>query len=132
MRGNIMLSPEESVAFKQEYGNELLVDMMGVSIRPSENKLMSYNIKAPKEKIEEIRNFFLGFKLSEPIFIDIAATGNIHCYFKGVSPIVDKPDYSFISVMVQELQKELVDAEEAMGIPAHECVGCGFHDTMPQ
>ena len=127
-----MLSHEESVAFKQEYGNELLVDMMGVSIRPSDNKVMSYNIKAPKEKIEEIRDFFLGFKLSEPIFIDIAATGNIHCYFKGVSPIVDKPDYSFISVMVQELQKELVDAEEAMGIPAHECVGCGFHDTMPQ
>ncbi len=123
-----MLNPEECVAFKQEYGNTLLVEQSGISIRPSENKMMSFNIKVPKERIPEIQSFFKGFQMSEPILIDIAATGNIHCYFKGISPVVDKPEYSFLSVVVQELQKDIVEEEQEIGIPAHECVGCGFHD----
>ena len=47
--------------------------------------------------------------------------------FKGISPIIEKPDYSFISVTVQELKQEIVDEEQEIGIPAHECVGCGLH-----
>ena len=122
-----MVNREDCVIFKQEYGNELLVNQAHVGIRTKEDGMMSFNLRVPKDQISEIESYFKGFKIPEPILIDIACTGNIHCYFKGVSPIIEKPDYSFISATVQELKKEVVDEEQEIGIPAHECVGCGLH-----
>ena len=105
-----MVNREDCVIFKQEYGNELLVEQSYVRIRSKEDNMMSFNLRVPKEQIN-----------------DIACTGNIHCYFKGISPIINKPDYSFISVTVQELKQEIVDEEQEIGVAAHECVGCGLH-----
>ncbi|WP_295607776.1 hypothetical protein [Methanobrevibacter sp.] len=122
-----MVNREECVIFKQEYGNELLVNQAHVGIRTKEDGMMSFNLRVPKDQIDDIESYFKGFKIPEPILIDIACTGNIHCYFKGISPIIEKPDYSFISVTVQELKQEIVDEEQEIGIPAHECVGCGLH-----
>ena len=122
-----MVNREDCVIFKQEYGNELLVNQAHVGIRTKEDGMMSFNLRVPKEQINDIETFFKGFKIPEPILIDIACTGNIHCYFKGVSPIIEKPDYSFISATVQELKKEQVEEEQEIGIAAHECVGCGLH-----
>ena len=122
-----MVNREDCVIFKQEYGNELLVNQVYVRIRSKEDGIMSFNLRVPKDQITEIESYFKGFKIPEPILIDIACTGNIHCYFKGISPIIEKPDYSFISVTVQELKQEIVDEEQEIGIPAHECVGCGLH-----
>lgn len=122
-----MANREDCVIFKQEYGNELLVNQSYVRIRSKEDGMMSFNLRVPKDQITDIESYFKGFKIPEPILIDIACTGNIHCYFKGISPIIEKPDYSFISVTVQELKQEIVDEEQEIGIPAHECVGCGLH-----
>ena len=122
-----MVNREDCVIFKQEYGNELLVNQAHVGIRTKEDGMMSFNLRVPKDQISEIESYFKGFKIPEPILIDIACTGNIHCYFKGISPIIEKPEYSFISVTVQELKQEIVDEEQEIGIPAHECVGCGLH-----
>ncbi|WP_295618707.1 hypothetical protein [uncultured Methanobrevibacter sp.] len=122
-----MVNREDCVIFKQEYGNELLVEQSYVRIRSKEDNMMSFNLRVPKEQINDIETYFKGFKIPEPILIDIACTGNIHCYFKGISPIINKPDYSFISVTVQELKQEIVDEEQEIGVTAHECVGCGLH-----
>lgn len=122
-----MANREDCVIFKQEFGNELLVNQSYVGIRTKEDGMMSFNLRVPKDQITEIESYFKGFKIPEPILIDIACTGNIHCYFKGISPIIEKPEYSFISVTVQELKQEVVDEEQEIGIPAHECVGCGLH-----
>ena len=122
-----MVNREDCVIFKQEYGNELLVNQAYVRIRSKEDGIMSFNLRVPKDQITDIESYFKGFKIPEPILIDIACTGNIHCYFKGISPIIEKPDYSFISVTVQELKQEIVDEEQEIGIPAHECVGSGLH-----
>ena len=122
-----MVNREDCVIFKQEYGNELLVNQAHVGIRTKEDGMMSFNLRVPKDQINEIESYFKGFKIPEPILIDIACTGNINCYFKGISPIIEKPEYSFISVTVQELKQEIVDEEQEIGIPAHECVGCGLH-----
>ena len=122
-----MVNREDCVIFKQEYGNELLVEQSYVRIRSKEDNMMSFNLRVPKEQINDIETYFKGFKIPEPILIDIACTGNIHCYFKGISPIINKPDYSFISVTVQELKQEIVDEEQEIGVAAHECVGCGLH-----
>ena len=122
-----MVNREDCVIFKQEYGNELLVEQSYVRIRSKEDNMMSFNLRVPKDQMENIETFFKGFKIPEPILIDIACTGNIHCYFKGVSPVIDKPDYSFISLTVQELKQEVVDEEQEIGVAAHECVGCGLH-----
>ena len=122
-----MVNREDCVIFKQEYGNELLVNQAHVGIRTKEDGMMSFNLRVPKDQITDIESYFKGFKIPEPILIDIACTGNIYCYFKGISPIIEKPEYSFISVTVQELKQEIVDEEQEIGIPAHECVGCGLH-----
>ncbi len=122
-----MENREDCVIFKQEYGNELLVNQSYVRIRSKEDNMMSFNLRVPKEQINDIEAYFKGFKIPEPILIDIACTGNIHCYFKGISPIIEKPDYSFLSVTVQELKQEIVDEEQEIGVAAHECVGCGLH-----
>ena len=122
-----MVNREDCVIFKREYGNELLVNQAHVGIRSKEDGIMSFNLRVPKDQINDIESYFKGFKIPEPILIDIACTGNIHCYFKGISPIIEKPEYSFISVTVQELKQEIVDEEQEIGIPAHECVGCGLH-----
>ena len=122
-----MVNREDCVIFKQEYGNELLVNQAHVGIRTKEDGMMSFNLRVPKDQITDIESYFKGFKIPEPILIDIACTGNIHCYFKGISPVIEKPEYSFISVTVQELKHEIVDEEQEIGIPAHECVGCGLH-----
>ncbi len=122
-----MVNREDCVIFKQEYGNELLVNQAHVGIRTKEDGMMSFNLRVPKDQISDIESYFKGFKIPEPILIDIACTGNIHCYFKGISPVIEKPEYSFISVTVQELKQEIVDEEQEIGIPAHECVGCGLH-----
>ncbi len=122
-----MENREDCVIFKQEYGNELLVNQAYVRIRSKEDNMMSFNIRVPKDQINDIEAYFKGFKIPEPILIDIACTGNIHCYFKGISPIIEKPDYSFLSVTVQELKQEIVDEEQEIGVAAHECVGCGLH-----
>ncbi len=122
-----MENREDCVIFKQEYGNELLVNQAYVRIRSKEDNMMSFNLRVPKEQINDIEAYFKGFKIPEPILIDIACTGNIHCYFKGISPIIEKPDYSFLSVTVQELKQEIVDEEQEIGVAAHECVGCGLH-----
>ena len=122
-----MVNREDCVIFKQEYGYELLVNQAHVGIRTKEDGMMSFNLRVPKDQINDIESYFKGFKIPEPILIDIACTGNIHCYFKGISPIIEKPEYSFISVTVQELKQEIVDEEQEIGIPAHECVGCGLH-----
>ena len=122
-----MVNREDCVIFKQEYGNELLVEQSYVRIRSKEDGMMCFNLRVPKEQINDIEAFFKGFKIPEPILIDIACTGNIHCYFKGISPIIEKPDYSFISATVQELKQEVVDEEQEIGVAAHECVGCGLH-----
>ena len=107
-----MVNREDCVIFKQEYGNELLVNQAHVGIRTKEDGMMSFNLRVPKDQINEIESYFKGFKIPEPILIDIACTGNIHCYFKGISPIIEQ---------------EIVDEEQEIGIPAHECVGCGLH-----
>ena len=107
--------------------NKNMVNQQYVKIRAKEEGFMSFNLRVPKEQMPEIEGFFKGFKIPEPILIDIACTGNIHCYFKGVSPVIDKAEYSFISLTVQELKQEIVDEEQEIGIPAHECVGCGLH-----
>ena len=122
-----MVNREDCVIFKQEYGNELLVNQAHVGIRTKEDGMMSFNLRVPKDQINDIESYFKGFKIPEPILIDIACTGNIHCYFKGISPIIEKPEYSFISVTVQVLIQEIVDEEQEIGIPADECVGCGLH-----
>lgn len=122
-----MVNREDCVIFKQEYGNELLVPQDYVGLHCRKDKLMSFNLRVPQENIKEIITFFEGFQMFEPILIDIACTGNIHCYFRGISPVVKKPNYTFVSLTVQELVKEIVEEEQENGVAGHECTGCGLH-----
>ena len=53
-----MENREECVIFKQEYGNELLVNQRYVGIRTKEDGMMSFNLRVPKDQINNIETFF--------------------------------------------------------------------------
>ena len=49
-----MANREDCVIFKQEYGNELLVNQSYVRIRSKEDGMMSFNLRVPKDQITDI------------------------------------------------------------------------------
>lgn len=59
--------------------------------------------------------------------MDIGNTGNISCYFRGISPVVKKQEkdskYYFISLTLEEV-KNVPPSDEGNG---HTCHQCGLH-----
>ena len=105
----------ENVAFKRDSGDELEVNQKYVSLKARENGIMTVNFRSPEEEIMKVKNFFEGLNTLEPIKLNIGDTGNIECYFQGISPLFEKKDngifkYFFLSVTLQEL-KELEEPE---------------------
>jgi hypothetical protein len=112
----------ENIAFKRDSGEELNINQKYVSLKTRENGIMTVNFRSPEDEMSKIKDFFEGLMSSEPISFDIGETGDIECYFKGVSPLLEKKDsvgsnYFFLSVTLQELK----DYEEEP-----QCGGCCF------
>ena len=99
-----------------------------VGLRMKENKVLVFNFTGPEKLKDEVEAYFSKFKMQEPINVDIGNTGDIHCYFKGVSPVTEKTidgvDVYYFSVYLQELEKTPIPGEEE---GCEECNGCGFH-----
>mgnify|MGYP004444361155 FL=1 len=119
---------EEIVIFKKQMGLNLEVDQRFVGLRMKENKILVFNFPGPEKLKDEVEKYFSKFKMQEPIKVDIGNTGDIKCYFKGISPVTEKvidnvPVY-YLSVYLQELQKAPIPEEE---MACEECSGCGFH-----
>ena len=119
---------EEIVIFKKQMGLNLEVDQRFVGLRMKENKILVFNFNGPEKLKDEVEKYFSKFKMQEPIKVDIGNTGDIKCYFKGISPVTEKvidnvPVY-YLSVYLQELQKAPIPEEE---MACEECSGCGFH-----
>ncbi|MCF0226209.1 MAG: hypothetical protein HUK28_02610 [Methanobrevibacter sp.] len=119
---------EEIVIFKKQMGLNLEVDQRFVGLRMKENKILVFNFTGPEKLKDEVEKYFSKFKMQEPIKVDIGNTGDIKCYFKGISPVTEKvidnvPVY-YLSVYLQELQKAPIPEEE---MACEECSGCGFH-----
>lgn len=119
---------DEIVIFKKQLGLNLEVDQRFVGLRMKENKVLVFNFTGPKKLKDEVEAYFSKFKMQEPINVDIGNTGDIHCYFKGVSPVTEKTidgvDVYYFSVYLQELEKTPIPGEEE---GCEECSGCGFH-----
>ena len=118
---------DEIVIFKKQMGLNLEVDQRFVGLRMKENKILVFNFTGPEKLKDEVEKYFSKFKMQEPIKVDIGNTGDIKCYFKGISPVTEKvidnvPVY-YLSVYLQELQKAPIPEEE---MACEECSGCGF------
>lgn len=116
------------VVFKKQLGLNLEVEDRFVGLKMKENKILAFNFIGPEKLKDEVESYFSKFKMQEPIKVDIGNTGDINCYFKGVSPVTenvidDIPVFNF-TVYLQELEKTPSAAEEAN---CEECSGCGFH-----
>lgn len=99
----------ENIIFKKDSGEELDIKQkyVGLKIRP--HGIMTVNFRSPEEEMNRIKGYFENFRTLEPVKVDIGETGNIECYFKGVSPLLEKKDdggltYFFLSVTLQELK----------------------------
>jgi len=100
----------ENIVFKRDSGEELLVNQKYVGLKTRMNGIMTVNFRSPEEEINKIKDFFYGVMTSEPMKLNIGDTGDIECYFKGVSPLLEKNDdisfkYFFLSVTLQELKE---------------------------
>ncbi|MGN1363484.1 MAG: hypothetical protein ACI4VU_07265 [Methanobrevibacter sp.] len=118
------------VLFKRQNDDYYEFDDKYVGLKMLDNNVFVFSIEAPQEEVGKSMMFFENIAMFEPILVDIGGTGNIPCYFKGVSPVVGKGPMmngthknAFYTVTLQELVNAPPDVEEE-----HECVGCGFHN----
>ncbi|WP_295721828.1 hypothetical protein [uncultured Methanobrevibacter sp.] len=114
------------VAFKKDDGNSFEFNDKYIRLKSLDENIFVFSVEAPQEIVGESMLFFESLKIFEPI----GGTGDIRCYFKGVSPIVGKgPSINgvhknaFFTITLQELKPAVDDPEED-----HVCVGCGFHN----
>lgn len=91
---------EDKFEVKQEY----------VTLISKPGGVLVMNIKAPEAESMSIHGFFEGLTDMEPITMNIANTGDIKCYFKGISPVMMDEEGESIqkfSVTFQELHDEI-------------------------
>ncbi|MBZ9571296.1 hypothetical protein KQY27_07035 [Methanobrevibacter sp. TMH8] len=113
----------ENIIFKRDSGEKIEVPEKFVGLKARQEGILTVNFRTPQENIEEIKNFFEGFKSSQPLTYDIGNTGEVQCYFKGVAPLLQQKDeagfeYYFLSVTLQELKNNDADDD----LPS--CGGC--------
>lgn len=118
------------VSFKKQNNDYYEFNDKYVGLKLLDNHVFVFSIEAPQEEIGRSMMFFDSLDMFEPILVDIGGTGNIPCYFKGVSPVVGKGSGGngrqgdgFYTITLQELVNAPPDVEAE-----HECVGCGFHN----
>ncbi|MDR2873508.1 MAG: hypothetical protein LBV42_01990 [Methanobrevibacter sp.] len=110
----------DKVIFKKDSGEKIEVKEKFVGLKIRKDKIMSINFRCPENDINPIKEFFGKFKGNSPFKLNIGETGDIPCYFKGISPVLKQTDeagfqYYFVSVTAQELgtpkPKNLEDCE---------------------
>ncbi len=115
------------VIFKKHLGLNFEIDQKYVGLKMKENKILVFNFTVPKSLLEEVQDYFSKFKMQEPIKVDIGNTGDISCYFKGVSPVTsstnDGQEVYHIAIILQELEKIPPSDDEV----CETCSNCGFH-----
>lgn len=112
----------EMIVFKKRDDKKLFVHQNNLRLRSNDEHIISFNFRDSKDKINEVVEFFESFDYAEPVKFDIGNTGDVNCYYKGISPVLDKNKYTFVSVTLQEL-KNLAPED----IEGHTCTNCGFH-----
>ncbi|MDR3223686.1 MAG: hypothetical protein LBT66_08170 [Methanobrevibacter sp.] len=100
----------ENVIFKTDHDAKLELNENFVGLRIRKDGIMSINFRCSEENMDRVIEFFGSFKGSNPFTMDIGNTGDIDCYFKGISSVLRKTDetgypYCFVSVTAQELKK---------------------------
>ncbi|MDR2830093.1 MAG: hypothetical protein LBB45_03495 [Methanobrevibacter sp.] len=104
----------ENVIFKTISNEKLELNERFVGLKIRNDGIMSINFRCNEEDLNKISEFFGSLKGSNPFTMDIGNTGDINCYFKGISSILRKTDetgypYCFLSVTAQELKKPKYD-----------------------
>jgi len=115
----------ENIIFKKDSNEKVEIPQKFVGLKARPEGVLTVNFRTPKENIDDIKNFFEGLMDFQPLTYDIGNTGEVECYFRGVSPLLQQKDksgfeYYFLSVTLQELK----DDYESEGEVPH-CGGCG-------
>ena len=104
---------ESTVLFRRSGGNkrtgedEFEISDEYVRLQDKGQGLLVINFRAPKKNLKDIYEFFDNIDDMEPLYMNIAGTGEIEHYFRGVSPINEEEEegwYKF-GVTVQHLRK---------------------------
>lgn len=84
---------ETSVVFRRESGSKkkdhmlLEVDEEKISMQKRRENALKIIFKAPEDEIRDIHKFFVGFSELEPVFVNIADSGDVEYYYRGMSSI---------------------------------------------
>jgi len=110
----------ENIAFKKDSSEKIEVPQKFVGLKARQEGILTINFRIPKENVEDVKNFFEGFQDSQPLTYNIGNTGEVECYFKGVSPLLQQKDgsgfeYYFLSVTIQELKSDYDDEAPSCG-----------------
>ena len=89
---------ENNVLFTKNRGNgkkgeeTLIVDDEHVTIQSRKGGSVVVNFRGSKEEIMKIVDFFQGFNEVEPLKLNIAGSGDVDHYFRGISEIAQNED----------------------------------------
>jgi hypothetical protein len=89
---------ESTITFKRETkikekGETISeVDEKYVTLRKSREKALTFNFKAPKGELVDLYRFFGSLDDMEPVDVNIASTGEVVHYFRGMSPLKEETD----------------------------------------
>ena len=106
---------ESGVMFHRTHGNrrtgkkEFEISDEYVKLQGKSQGIVVINFRASKEDLVTIYEFFDDVDDMEPVTMNIANTGDIEHYFKGISPISQEDEsgtYKF-SVTMQTLRKSV-------------------------
>jgi len=112
IKGGVNLSElDEKVYFSKTTGegkNELEVTQDIVKLKIKQTGTMTVKFEGQKEELSKIKDFFESMTDMEPLNMNIASSGDIKAYFKGISPFTEKvspegENYYSFEVTIQEL-----------------------------
>ena len=119
--GELMSEIGDNISFKDGNGKEFELNQKFVGLKTRENGVLTVNFRTPNDLISDVMSFFESLKNYESVIINIGGTGDIQCYFMGISPLLNQSDkagfeYSFVSVTLQELKSSEPEEPPHCGI----------------
>lgn len=106
---------ESIIKFSRSSGNkkkdseQLQVEEKYIKLQSKHEKAIIFIFTAPEDELNNFYKFFDSLDDLEPVLVDIADTGDVEHYFRGISPIKEVPESSLKQFTATlQLKRELI------------------------
>lgn len=120
------------IVFRNSSGLKIEVNHNNVGLKVKDKTTFVFNFNLSLKDKDLLISFFEKLKSYENVFVDIGHTGDINCYFMGISPckknFQDGTEFYSFSVILKELKDFVPEiSEDEDDELDHSCSSCGLH-----